>query len=285
MTSYSDFAADDKAIGLFERLTDDINTVIPTIDWDTDFVFPYDNDSALFREQSRLTNLDLTSGESCGSGTIDLLVSKVRAILKEEYDHGRVTGAEYSKALVEMIGSAIGAGTQFLLGRDQAYWQSVQGQISAATARLGYAQAKLAYLTAEAGLRTQLATYALTKMKLATEDMTYGAAKFNVELLLPAQKQLLMEQHEAARAQTLDTRMDGVTVAGSIGKQKDLQQQQIVSYQRDAELKAARPFIDAWITMKTVDEGLLPPTNFQNANLDRILATLVSNNSLSTGTP
>lgn len=34
------------AIELFERLTDDINIDLPTIDWDNDFSFPYGNDSA-----------------------------------------------------------------------------------------------------------------------------------------------------------------------------------------------------------------------------------------------
>ena len=102
--------------------------------------------------------------------------------------------------------------------------------------------------------------------------------------MLPTQRELVTEQIEAARAQTLDTRSVGLPVSGAIGKQKELHSQQITSYKRDAELKAARPFIDAWITMKTVDEGLLPPTNFTNTSLDQILGTLKARNELD-GTP
>lgn len=90
--------------------------------------------------------------------------------------------------------------------------------------------------------------------------------------VLTAQVNLTKEQHETQRAQTLETRSDGVTpVAGVLGVQKQLQNQQIESYKRDTQLKAARPFIDAWITMKTIDEGTLPPNNFSNASLDQIL--------------
>ena len=285
MTSASTHFSDDLAIGLFERLTDDINISIPTIDWDTDFAFPYNNDSDLFKQQRQLTNADLTSGNSCGEGAVDVLVAKVRAVLKEEYDQGRITQAEYTKALVESMAQAIGNGTQFLLNRDQSYWTAVRTQIEAATARIGFATARLQYLTTEAQLKTQLATYALTKLKLASEDVGYGTAKFNLELMLPTQREMVTEQLEAVRAQTLDTRLDGVPVAGSVGMQKQLHQQQITSYQRDAELKAARLFSDAWITMKTVDEGLLPPGGFANTSLDQILTTLKTNNGLVGGTP
>ena len=63
-------------------------------------------------------------------------------------------------------------------------------------------------------------------------------------------------------------------------KQKELQEQQITSYKRDAELKAAKIWVDAWVTMKTIDEGLEPPTEFANTNLDAILAVIKENNEL-----
>ena len=77
----------------------------------------------------------------------------------------------------------------------------------------------------------------------------------------------------------MDTRTDGTTViTGLLGKQKALYEQQITSYQRDAEIKMARPFIDAWITQKTSDEGVLAPNNFTNAQLDQILSHLRTQN-------
>jgi hypothetical protein len=111
---------------------------------------------------------------------------------------------------------------------------------------------------------------------------------YQTTYLMPTQKvqieeqnKLVKEQTEAQRAQTLDTRVDGTTpVTGSLGKQKQLYDQQIDSYRRDAQLKAARPFIDAWITLKTIDEGTLPPTGFSNANLDQVLSIIRTDNDL-----
>ena len=97
-----------------------------------------------------------------------------------------------------------------------------------------------------------------------------------------AEKQVVLttEQAESQRAQTLDTRLDGATVTGLMGKQKELYSQQITSYKRDAEVKAGKLWIDAWITMKTIDEGLLPPDQFTNIEINEVLATLKTNNVL-----
>ena len=97
---------------------------------------------------------------------------------------------------------------------------------------------------------------------------------------LDGQIAMLREQTEAQRAQTSDTRTDGLPVVGLLGKQKELYAQQITSYKRDAEVKAARMFVDAWITQKTLDEGLLAPNGFTNVSLDQVLSTLKTNNQL-----
>ena len=90
---------------------------------------------------------------------------------------------------------------------------------------------------------------------------------------LPAQLLLLQEQRESERAKTLDTRVDGSTVvSGSMGKQKELLDQQIDSFQKDAKHKVAKMYLDSWITQKTLDEGLIAPTEFQNAAIDSVLS-------------
>lgn len=104
--------------------------------------------------------------------------------------------------------------------------------------------------------------------------------QFTLENLLPAQHQMVMEQVEGARAQTLDTRIDGTPVVGLVGKQKDLYTQQIESYQRDAEVKAAKMFIDTWVTQKTIDEGLTAPTVLQNASIETVMSRIKTNNGL-----
>ena len=118
------------------------------------------------------------------------------------------------------------------------------------------------------------------ELKLSTEDVTFATGQFQLQQILPQQRLLLIEQSETARAQTMDIRTNGAEIVGLLGKQKDLYSQQIISYKRDAENKAAKLFTDAWTVMKTMDEGLLPPTNFTNASLDPILGIIKSNNEL-----
>ena len=59
--------------------------------------------------------------------------------------------------------------------------------------------------------------------------------QFNIDFVLPVQLDLVKEQREAERSKTLNTRTDGQTVVGSVGKQKDLYTQQIDSFIKDAK--------------------------------------------------
>lgn len=104
--------------------------------------------------------------------------------------------------------------------------------------------------------------------KVAAETTNLGKQG----MVLDKQAALIQEQTETQRAQTLDTRNDGSPVKGAIGKQKDLQSQQIISYKREIDLKLAKLYSDAWVTMKSVDEGITPPTQFTNVNIDSVLS-------------
>lgn len=241
-----------------------------------------------------LTIADLTTKSINGTGSFDVVMSSVYAHLKGEFEKGRITGQEYTKAYIELTTASLSGAIQFLLGRDQAYWQAIlvknQSMLAMAQvvkARVEVETAKVLLQTARVQALTAEAEYALTKMKVATEDANYCGVlrdneikEFNLNVLLPAQKLLVDEQIEVQRAQTLNTRTDGTVIVGSIGKQKDLYTQQITSYQRDAEVKMAKIFTDAWITQKTLDEGLLPPNGFTNSSIDTILTKLKINNSL-----
>lgn len=189
-------------------------------------------------------------------------------------------------------------------------FQANQAKVDVARGKMALATARVEYCTAEYQLENMLpkqslildvqkeqleaqidqmdytTTYVLPEQMRLTKAQADGAI-YTTTYMLPKQVdqlthaiELIKEQAEAQRAQTLDVRKDGSAVTGSIGKQKELHSQQIISFQRDAELKAARPFIDAWITMKTIDEGTLPPTNFNMANLDQVLTILRTNNDL-----
>jgi hypothetical protein len=63
-------------------------------------------------------------------------------------------------------------------------------------------------------------------------------------------------------------------VAGTVGKQKELYDQQIDSYQKDAAFKVGKIFADSWLTQKTIDEGLTPPTELTNATVQTVLNRL-----------
>ena len=99
--------------------------------------------------------------------------------------------------------------------------------------------------------------------------------------LLGRQRSLIEEQYESERAKTLDTRSDDSTiVVGSVGKQKDLYSEQITSFIKDAKHKTAKMYLDGWITQKTLDEGLLAPTELQNTTVDTVLSSIRLTNDL-----
>lgn len=255
--------------------------VIPEIDFnDPQFKLPFDADSEMYKSVRRLKNEDLSSGAIDGNGTFDVLMQGFKVHLKEEYTANRISGAEYTKAYVSLAQAAMQNSVQFLIARDNAYWQAVLAQAQAFTARVALETAKVQYAAVLMEALNGRAQYALTKLKLSTEDVTFATGEYQLNNLLPQQLRMLVEQTEAARAQTLNTRTDGTVVVGVLGKQKDLYTQQIISYQRDAELKAGKLFADAWTIQKTIDEGLLPPGNFTNASVDGVLSTLKANNGL-----
>lgn len=274
-------SAEVEANRLLEELTKGDDFTLPDIDmsgpeWD----IPGGDGSPIFGAISKVTNESLTTREVGGSGTFDALMESAHNHLKAEFKANRITGGEYTKAYIAMMESCMSNAVQFLLGRDQAYWAAAMAQIQAVTARVQLATSKAQFVLAKIQALSAKSEYALTKMKIATESETYCAALFNASQMLPQQLKLVTEQTEAQRAQTLDTRSDGATVTGSVGKQKELYSQQITSYQRDAEVKASKLFTDAWITQKTIDEGLNPPNGFTNASIDTILSKLKSNNGL-----
>lgn len=110
---------------------------------------------------------------------------------------------------------------------------------------------------------------------------------YTLDNMMPQQLELLIrqvaltgEQTEAERAKTLDTRTDGSTVEGSVGKQKDLYDQQIDSFIKDAQHKVAKMYLDGWITQKTLDEGLLAPTQLTNNEINAVISSTRTNNNL-----
>ena len=273
---------------LIQDLTANDDFTIPDIDLSgSQYQFPSGTDSALYKSIAPITLAQLTERKVGGNGAFDALMEGMGAHLKAEYEKGRITGAEYTKAYIALTEGAMSNAVSFLINRDQAFWQAQNAQVQAITALVQLETAKVQLAAVQLEAMNQRANYALTKIRLAGESVAYCTAQFNLNDMLPAQlllneaqRKMVSEQMEAQRAQTLNTRTDGTQIVGVLGKQKDLYSQQITSYMRDSENKAARLFTDAWITMKTIDEGLIPPTNFQNASVDTVLTRVKLNNGL-----
>lgn len=274
------YNGDVNAIAIYEALLDGEDIVIPDIDFnDSQYNLPANE--SMYDGLVKLTVYDITKNATDDDGAYDGIAGAFKRTLVEEYEKGRITGADYVKAFIALQESAMANAIQFLVSRDQVYWQSAQAQAQAITARVQLQTAKVQYASLKLEAFIAKANYCLNKLKLATEDVTFAQGKFQVDSLLPAQLVAIKEQAEASRAQTMNTRSDGTTViTGILGKQKDLYSQQITSYQRDAEVKAAKIFTDAWITMKTIDEGLTPPPGFANASVDEVLTVIKTNNNL-----
>lgn len=294
----------------------------------------------------------LTTGVN-GTGAFDKIMASIQSQLWKEYEDGRITGAEFSKAYTDLTAAALSAGLQFVMSANQSYYQTVAARAQAQVALAETVTARIAAETAKVGLLSALrqadilrGQYALTAMQIAgahrdnemkdkqflglekdntikdynitnllpiqkdtlTETLT-GLEKdnaikdynivnllpiqkdtltetltglendnaiktFNISTLLPIQRDTMKETLEAARAQTLDTRVDGSPVAGAIGKQKELQSEQISSFQKDAKLKVAKVFADAWAVQRTTNEDLAAPAQFVNAEIDEVLVAL-----------
>lgn len=267
------------AKGILDYLIQDLNITLPEIDWnDPIWQLPIDENSPLFKSPPSVSLEDLTDGCPTGAGVFDKLMASAKAHLLMEYQAQRITAGDYTKAYIALVETVMQNATQFLLQKDQAFWQAQLAQLQAFAALVQTQTAKAEYAKVVLDAQTSGATYALTAMKLSTEDQAYGTASYNLLNILPSQWALVKEQIEVQRAQTLDNRTDGSVVAGSVGKQKQLYDQQITSYKRDAEVKSGRMFVDAWIAMKTIDEGLLPPDGFSNASVDKVLTKIKNEN-------
>ncbi len=103
--------------------------------------------------------------------------------------------------------------------------------------------------------------------------LTRDQQQYNVNTILVDQHTLLQEQIESERAKTLDTRQNGFTVAGLIGKQKDVQDQQITSFQRADEYKIAKMYFDGHISQISVLDILPdPPDELASTEINDVMA-------------
>lgn len=82
--------------------------------------------------------------------------------------------------------------------------------------------------------------------------ITRDQQQYNLDTILVDQHTLLQEQIESERAKTLNTRQDGTVVVGLIGKQKEVQDQQITSFVNADQYKVGKMYFDGYIGMASI---------------------------------
>lgn len=182
--------SEDQAQSIYEKLTEGEDLTIPSVDWnDSRFAIP--DVTALKDAVVRPTNAALTERKYGGNGTFDALMESVAAHLSIEYTNQRLTGAEYSKAYVALTEAAMTNSVQFLVSKESSYWQAVSAQINAVNALIQLEATKAQVLVLQAQAKTTKAEFAVTKHKLANLAAEYCTSQYNLDYILPLQREAL----------------------------------------------------------------------------------------------
>lgn len=252
----------------------DTDVTMPTVDFsgiDTDITLP-SSDLNLTGDVSEVTIEELTTKTVDGSGAFDQLMTAVNTHLVREYNAGRITGSDYSTAYISGLTSVMQQATQFVLNKNQSYWQgllikaqALQVQSQLALAKLQIAQTKVEIISAQATAINQIAQLKLqvAQSKLQLQTTIIQATKLQVDAY-------------TAKAQFAVAKMS----LGSSYVQIQLTEQQVISYQRDVEQKLIKNILDTWITRKTIDDGVEVPTEIDTDVINTIITKALSNASL-----
>lgn len=205
----------------------------------------------LFKQVTKVDIEELTNPEK--TGAFDEINKSIKDLLLIEYEKGRITAGDYAHTLAALIESSLSNATNFLLQKDLSFWQAQKGFYEAWAAKAQTELVKHQIALAQMQYLNQQIEFANGKMQMMVNKEQYCNAVAQRFVTVP-------KQAEMTDAQT------------------KLYKQQIISYQRDAEVKAARIFTDAWIAMKTIDEGLKAPNGFTNDRVDDVLKKLRDEN-------
>lgn len=256
---------------------------------------------------------EVTTKDPDGTGAFDTFMTAISKHLEKEFSQGRIVGADYSNAYIAAMQMALQQAVDFVLKKDQVFISATTAQLAAVDAAIGIIKSKIALITAQIQAYIAQTQYAGEKLKLSNLHETYitliaqynklceevnvqkaqtsGTRTDNATVagsigaqiqMINEQIKLVREQIESARAQTLDTRTDGAVVKGQIGKQKDVASQQIIAFKQKAGIDAANIASNAWITSKGMNDAVEAPTSMQNAALNNVVDQVYANAGLPT---
>ena len=256
---------------------------------------------------------EVTTKDPDGTGAFDTFMTAISKHLEKEFSQGRIVGADYSNAYIAAMQMALQQAVDFVLKKDQVFISVTTAQLAAIDAAIGIIKSKIALITAQIQAYIAQTQYAGEKLKLSNLHETYitliaqynklceevnvqkaqtsGTRTDNATVagsigaqiqMINEQIKLVREQVESARAQTLDTRTDGAVVKGQIGKQKDVASQQIIAFKQKAGIDAANIASNAWITSKGMNDAVEAPTAMQNSALNNVVDQVYANAGLPT---
>lgn len=266
------------ASGILAALGQDFS--VPAVDLtDEAYLLPDHSTDDFYTAPAERTLEELTTGAIDGDGAFDKLMVGLKAHLTSEFEKGRISAADFTKAYIELTSMAMQGAMEFLFRSRENDWSIRLAQMQTKKAEAEAVMAGVMLETSKHQLAAAVqqqnllkAQNALVTLQLATEDVKYNLALQQIELV--------KEQTEVQRAQTKDERTDSTTVAGLLGTQKALYEEQIASYEKDAQHKIFRSMLDAWITNKSVIETTDMPTGLNNTEITAVLTKLRTNNSL-----
>lgn len=260
MSNNISFNSDVTGLYLLNNIVKGLNFDIPNIDFNEDkYNIPENLINKIQENIKPVTIEELTSKEVNGTGSFDVIMASIKNHLKEEYEDGRITGADYANAYISLTNSALQTSLQFLLNKDKATLDAILAQVNAINQVINNASAKVALATAQAQAHTQRAQYANAIAQLATIDAQYATAKENME---------------AARAQTSETKSDGTSVEGTVKRNNALLEAQKKSFDIRDKTNFFKFLMDWAVTAKTQDIGMATPDGLQNEDITSVLNSL-----------
>lgn len=222
-TQFSNSQADDLGNDLFTILTSDLTVDLPAVDL-ADPIYNLGNtdNDPLWATISELTIDELTTEQLDGSGAFDILMRTYALHLQQEYKAGRIVGSEYAKTYIELTANAMSQAMQFVLGKDQSYWQALMVQAQAKGLKIQNIQAlvqlaklKAEYALSELAVSKGRADLGLAKMTLSTEDARYALTKtqnlleqYRLANVMPAELAHVQGQTQMVTSQRLNVEQE-----------------------------------------------------------------------------
>lgn len=197
---------------------------------------------------------EVTTKDPDGTGAFDVFMSAISKHLEKEFSEGRIVGADYATTYIAAVQMALQQAVEFVLKKDQVFITTATSQLSAINAAIETIKAKASLVLTQIQAYTAQTDYANKKLALATLHEQYINLTAQYDNLLKererieaqtaqivaqtvqipeqtkhiqAQTAQVMEQMETTRGQTLGTRSDGTTIAGSIGASVKQSEKQI----------------------------------------------------------